>query len=1837
MRSSIFRPKSSYLGNPERQINYESKVFTTDVIAIDKHLDNVEEIIVKFNNRPRSTEKIQKIGIDLNEKYKQMQRLQEQMKLQKDLNDQTAIAVGLMQNEYISQVSEQQNHQFLVSRNQQQYLSENFHSPKNLNSKMIDMKCMSTNQASVKKYDSQFLLTQQKLANQHRLQSASTKYTLNNPKTSINQSAVTGSTRKMRIESAKTIGSPMSRNFIQSSALMSQKSGSIAPPQVQKTKKAKEQKKLQYSQSQMNLQQVQEYQQFFQKNANIDYGIAQYVMTGNKIDTQKNKKIKAQIQKVGQTTFMENIGAEAQIQTEEADTLNESDFVFLDQEDDQAEPLIQYSPKVESNLLYQGQHVKIYKPVKDVQKRGRPQTAGPSNLVKRRFQQSQQKVNNYSKDQSPINLEQIDSDLENLQEQLQIQKSELQQPIINKVDYSKLESTFRNEHSLQKSIFRDKKQKIVELTEYLKLILHDYQLQNFKNNQDEIDQTISKFNLSYQLNENQNIASLLNSKRTGNTSNHEKLELQKSIEDSQIQSTGLRLRRLTAKYGPKVDLVSHGFQKFRVQDIEQFFDPLRLKLMMVPLSDIPNQFTKQGSDFHFIKGIKLQLMKELQAALNSYEEGILQYPQSSFNCKFNKGVILFKLGMFKEALRIYQQIVREEPLDKRIAYNKSLCEIQIGLYSQAIFTIDSYVNNFKERKQRYDHSSKTDNSLSYQEKIQMTKSNYVPDDQYLFEIYQIRGVACLRANKVVEASKSFQVAQEFKQHIFKKQGRQDSSLSPNRINSNNILIQNQGIDIEKSSSVNNVLDEDGYTIITLEQTQNGSLSKRSQSINKNITTGGIRCEDQAENEGQFSKQQMNIRIRPLTAKLQKSQSQQVLQGQMNQFHLRQRLETLEEENDNYLNIKSQSINDQNNNNFISGTETPINLPDQQEDLFSLDAEDILRTLDQYDQEHKQITNEVMSLREKNLKFKTQKIDVKSYQTDVHNTLNVNRNIDQYLDEDRIKKESPKKHGVATIKRSASSDLRITGLRKKSKNNYYFSNNNLLINIEKPQGAIAQFITYQKDQTLKVQQEKEFKQKLQSFELENIQSKLSTKRREKEIENITNSQNSAIKNKNVQEIEENILMRPEDFYIDTKRQIRLDKVLLGFEIDPFNDSITEQEIEVRQRREQLEQEFSQPASEDPFYKRLEDQKRENEAMKNKEYFLQFLQVSDKDLLGLPEHHMAIDGIKELTNLQKQIGGIRKYIDQTFADPQKTALNLDKNLAMAQHLNSLLESTQGGGQGVNMSQSSKLLESLSTTQISNQNTLDSVGDPFSKHSQQPQITKRFNLDQIKQIIDQYSVPQNERNIQILGQILNPLKFFIKFPHSVRSQLYQLATLETYSKDQVIFNQGDNSEDFYVILKGSVCVRTVKEELGNVPVNTRVCYDGDYIGEIAHFEPTDSLTPEIIADLHRQRVTTTALENPTILLKLNKKAAQLIINSPALQKKYEKRINFLRQLDIFKDIDMYILLPLASNIKVKKFKMGEIIVKAGELPEGLIIVKEGECLVCAEKLAMRSNQASDYTRLHPKNQNIKTNPTGSSHMIYDKSALKSGNSKRLQIKSVTSESGNQVGQNSQKYYSDSLQQVNTHHKTYQNEQILVDDKGRRMKDFTVYKDLMVFFTLLPKAYFGGRVLLPVQNKKETDDERRNKPSVSEGPKRRGAWFAGGQQLKHSSTNIDNQVKQVLGDFEHLFIKRRYSMTTQKIMKNERSSMLSVIANSASVEVYLIDQQLLDFFPEHTQKMFWNKLMHVFEPDRPYMLKNVQKIKDKFREWDVYKIKSYQDRMKSNWDQRKGLQQKQVVQLDR
>ena len=58
-------------------------------------------------------------------------------------------------------------------------------------------------------------------------------------------------------------------------------------------------------------------------------------------------------------------------------------------------------------------------------------------------------------------------------------------------------------------------------------------------------------------------------------------------------------------------------------------------------------------------------------------------------------------------------------------------------------------------------------------------------------------------------------------------------------------------------------------------------------------------------------------------------------------------------------------------------------------------------------------------------------------------------------------------------------------------------------------------------------------------------------------------------------------------------------------------------------------------------------------------------------------------------------------------------------------------------------------------------------------------------------------------------------------------------------MIFKQGDINESYYVIIKGVVGLQTIREEFGNIPVNIKNCYEGDYFGALAHFSVSEKLT--------------------------------------------------------------------------------------------------------------------------------------------------------------------------------------------------------------------------------------------------------------------------------------------------------------------------------------------------------------------------------------------------------------
>jgi CRP-like cAMP-binding protein len=55
----------------------------------------------------------------------------------------------------------------------------------------------------------------------------------------------------------------------------------------------------------------------------------------------------------------------------------------------------------------------------------------------------------------------------------------------------------------------------------------------------------------------------------------------------------------------------------------------------------------------------------------------------------------------------------------------------------------------------------------------------------------------------------------------------------------------------------------------------------------------------------------------------------------------------------------------------------------------------------------------------------------------------------------------------------------------------------------------------------------------------------------------------------------------------------------------------------------------------------------------------------------------------------------------------------------------------------------------------------------------------------------------------------------------------------------------------------------------------------------------------------------------------------------------------------MEMHVLLPLANNLISETYRLGEYILREGQLPKGLYLINKGKCKVGSEKLNMRSKQ--------------------------------------------------------------------------------------------------------------------------------------------------------------------------------------------------------------------------------------------------------------------------------------------
>lgn len=116
-----------------------------------------------------------------------------------------------------------------------------------------------------------------------------------------------------------------------------------------------------------------------------------------------------------------------------------------------------------------------------------------------------------------------------------------------------------------------------------------------------------------------------------------------------------------------------------VKILEKFYDPLRVRLRVMPVSRAP-LIQGKNSDYYFIEAAKLSLKGDLPRAIEQLKKG-LELKQNHLLCRFNQGVLLFKLGLIQEATTdfklLYSLYSLKEPT---VCYNLAVCLAQQGKY-----------------------------------------------------------------------------------------------------------------------------------------------------------------------------------------------------------------------------------------------------------------------------------------------------------------------------------------------------------------------------------------------------------------------------------------------------------------------------------------------------------------------------------------------------------------------------------------------------------------------------------------------------------------------------------------------------------------------------------------------------------------------------------------------------------------------------------------------------------------------------------------------------------------------------------------------------------------------------------------------------------------------------------------------------------------------------------------------------------------------------------------------------------------------------------------------------
>ncbi|CDW79852.1 tpr repeat-containing protein [Stylonychia lemnae] len=652
-----------------------------------------------------------------------------------------------------------------------------------------------------------------------------------------------------------------------------------------------------------------------------------------------------------------------------------------------------------------------------------------------------------------------------------------------------------------------------------------------------------------------------------------------------------------------------------------------------------------------------------------------------------------------------------------------------------------------------------------------------------------------------------------------------------------------------------------------------------------------------------------------------------------------------------------------------------------------------------------------------------------------------------------------------------------------------------------------------------------------------------------------------------------------FYINDEKEVRLEKI---FDIPslfkkPKPNDYTQQEMEIKNHRENLENYLNPQKNFDNSLMDTAQLVNEEEAKYNF-YLENIFKLQERD--PNKEKDQSETDEKTYQIILQQISSFSEKIDKSFGvgeDPKKQE-DQQQEQEQVQNLN------------VNhdMNNNMKRLNDAE----SNINQLKSI---FSKQKENKDLKKEYDkltVQELEQFCEEFQ--KQDKDMDLLESILNKLNGFKYMSLEMKSLILRRAQLKQYDPNKILYRQGTRGSVYYFLLRGSITLLSKRREFGNFELFIKSQYDGELFGEQPVLLPTSA--------------TATASEGGD-----STEGMQVSEDLADNSKEYIKNLNCLRKLPIFKYTETFYLLQMVFSLEKRTYKYGEYLSRSGEIPEGMHIITKGQCLCVFESIGLKKGElGGEFSRFQKQPKNFQCGTILETHNMKAKDKNSNEENKMSQV--IKPKSENLSIFNPQ--YSVFNQLIGDNNRNFQSSRIYLDDEGRHMPKHTAYQDNVIFSRLVPGDTFGMRTLLPneeIVKRIQIDPEDKKRGQIMSVFSRRSTIR---KMLNNFKKNEGPQFNQV---YMNLF---------RKLIKNQKTSSLSVFADSNEVEVLIFKPNVLNYMPEDQKDSLFEDISKNIDADNPSSLSNILRQKSESQGWDKLKEDLVQNMRKSQFMERhKGV----------